>query len=410
MTYAALDGPAETAAGRTSRRLTVVLNAAGVVIVGFFLVRQRLLEQPGWVCVSTFAALLAWLLRSITLGSTSATSILMGSDSGRRSSRWERAGTVAAIVAVVIGSVVAVPTQMLGYVQALVCIATLTSSPRRPLKLGLGLALLSLLIVSLALLANGQVSPNVLVGAGAGLLASVLVAVSRRAYRTSALRQRELLDDRLRLAEEREHAAALAERSRIARDIHDVLAHSLGGLVLQLDAVDALLESGRAEEARSRVVAARGLAASGLDEARRAVDALRDPDDAADLPSALADLVATHRSVGAQATLMGEGTVGAVSPEAAGALRRAAQEALSNARRHAPGVSTTLTLTWSADAATLVAATPLAVSLAAGGPPGSGVGGGRGLTGLRERIESLGGRADWTVRDGCFVVTAEVPR
>lgn len=382
----------------------MVLNAAAVVIVGFFLVRQGVLAQPAWVSVLTAVALLAWLLRSLTLGATSATAILTGSDSTGRSSRWELAGTVAAIVAVVIGSVVAVPTEVLGYLPALVCIGTLTSLPRLPLMLGLGLALLSLLIVSVAVLTNGHVSSSVLLGAGAGLLVSALVGVSRREYRTSALRQREVLDDRLRLAEEREHGAALAERSRIARDIHDVLAHSLGGLVLQLDAVDALLESGKAEEAHTRVAAARALAASGLHEARRAVDALRDPDDAADLPAALAELVATHRSLGAEATLTVDGTAGAVTPEAAGAFRRAAQEALSNARRHAPGVSTALTLTWSTDAATLTATTPLAF----GAPPSS-PGGGRGLAGFRERMEALGGTADWAVRDGAFVLTARIP-
>lgn len=384
----------------------MLLNTAGVVIVGFFLVRQGLLSQPAWVSVLTGVALVAWLLRSLTLGSTSATSIVTGSDSARRGSTWELVGTVAAVVAVVAGSVVAVPTAVLGYVPALVCIGALTSSPRRPLLLGVACAFLSLLIVSLAVVADGHVSPNLLLGAGAGLLVSALVGVSRRAYRSSALRQRELLDDRLRLAEEREHGAALAERSRIARDIHDVLAHSLGGLVLQLDAVDALLESGRADEARARVVAARRLAASGLDEARRAVDALRDPDDAADLPAALADLVATHRSLGAEATLTVEGAAGVLTPEVAGALRRAAQEALSNARRHAPGMPTALTLHSSTDAATLVASTPLVAGLLAS----SSAGGGRGLTGLRERIEALGGSAEWAVRDGSFVVTAEVPR
>jgi signal transduction histidine kinase len=408
VTDAASDGSAETDAGSTSRRFTVVLNTAGVVIVAFFLVRQGLLTRPAWVAVLTAVALLAWLLRAVTLGSTSAASILLGSDSPGRGSRWERVGTVAAIVAVVLGSVVAVPTEVLGYLPALVCIGALTSSPRRPLLLGLGLALASLLIVSIAVLVDGHMSPSALLGAGAGLLVSVLVGISRREYRTSALRQRELLDDRLRLAEERERAAALAERSRIARDIHDVLAHSLGGLVLQLDAVDALLESGKTEEASSRVLAARGLAASGLDEARRAVDALRDPETSADLGAAIAELVATHRSLGAHAELqvVGEpGEPGELCPDAASALRRAAQEALSNARRHAPGSSTTLSLTWSTDAVTLAATTPLAM-----GAPAPGPGGGHGLTGLRERVEALGGRADWAVRDGSFVVTAEAPR
>src|SRR3954451_23714284 len=95
VTEPALYGSTETAA---SRRFSVVLNTAGVVIVTFFLVRQGLLSQPIWVCVLTAVALLAWLLRSLTLGSTSATSILMRSDPAGRGSRWELAGTVAAVV------------------------------------------------------------------------------------------------------------------------------------------------------------------------------------------------------------------------------------------------------------------------------------------------------------------------
>ncbi len=235
-------------------------------------------------------------------------------------------------------------------------------------------------------------------GAFVGLIVAVLVGISRRQSRTGAGRERALLEERAR-------TAALAERSRIARDIHDVLAHSLGGLVLQLDAIDALLDSGKTDDAHARVTAARGLAASGLDEARRAVDALRDPEITADLAGAIEDLVVTHRSLGGAASLRVDGAPGELSADAAGALRRAAQEALSNARRHAPGETTALDLAWTADAATLTASTPLA-----SGAPSSSSGGGRGLAGLRERMDALGGTADWAVRGGDFVVTAWVPR
>jgi signal transduction histidine kinase len=66
-----------------------------------------------------------------------------------------------------------------------------------------------------------------------------------RQYRVVAVHERALLEERLRLEEKRGHTAALAERSRIAREIHDVLARSLGGPGLQLDAIDALVEAGR---------------------------------------------------------------------------------------------------------------------------------------------------------------------
>ena len=98
----------------------------------------------------------------------------------------------------------------------------------------------------------------------------MLVGFSRRQVRIDRRRRR-------REAErEQQRARLLADRSRAARDIHDVLAHSLGGLVLQLDAVEALLEAGRVDEATRRAGDARALAADGLAEARRAVHALRD--------------------------------------------------------------------------------------------------------------------------------------
>jgi signal transduction histidine kinase len=116
-------------------------------------------------------------------------------------------------------------------------------------------------------------------------------------------------------------------------------------------------------------------------------------------------LVITHRSIGATASLATTGEPSPLSDEEAGALRRAAQEVLSNARRHAPGQPTALELDWRPEEVALTATTPLADDL--DGP--SSAGGGRGLAGLRERMEALGGTAQWEVRAGAFVVTAQIP-
>jgi signal transduction histidine kinase len=239
----------------------------------------------------------------------------------------------------------------------------------------------------------------------AALLIAGLLSYSRRQYRTSEQQERLLLAERLAVEQERAENAALAERSRIARDIHDVLAHSLGGLVLQLDAVEALLESGRGEEAAKRVTAARGLAAEGLEEARRAVDALRDPEAAADPAAAIRQLIETHRSLGARAELQVSGEPGPLDAPAAGALRRAAQEVLSNARRYAPGMPTALALDWTPTDVALRATTALAA-----GAPRVSAGGGRGLTGLQERMVALGGTATAGVQGTAFVVEAHLPR
>ncbi|RJQ85960.1 histidine kinase dimerization/phosphoacceptor domain-containing protein [Amycolatopsis panacis] len=70
--------------------------------------------------------------------------------------------------------------------------------------------------------------------------------------------------------------AALLERSRIARELHDVLGHSLTGIAMQLDLADALATKGRSEEANSAVLRARSIAVDSVTQMREAVHALRD--------------------------------------------------------------------------------------------------------------------------------------
>jgi len=365
--------------GSDSRLFGRLLNIAGVIAVSILLILQvPWAHRPAWVAVLAGVALLGWLVRELVPST----------------SRWF---VVTCLVALAAASVVTTSTSVLGYIAGIVCLAALIAAPSWPLAVGLVAAGGSAVIVGVGTLVLAADVPTTL-GAFVGLIVAILVGISRRQARTGVARERALLEERAR-------TAALAERSRIARDIHDVLAHSLGGLVLQLDAVEALLESGKTAEAASRVTAARGLAAEGLDEARRAVDALRDPDAAADLAGAIEQLVATHRSVGASASLSTTGEPSPLSDDAAGALRRAAQEVLSNARRHAPGQPTALELDWRPDEVALTATTPLADDI--DGP--SSAGGGRGLVGLRERMEALGGNAQWEVRAGAFVVTAQVP-
>lgn len=179
-------------------------------------------------------------------------------------------------------------------------------------------------------------------------------------------------------------AAALRERGRIARELHDVLAHSLAGLSVQLQAL-------RAVAARERVGAAvldpldqaATLAREGLAEARAAVGALRDP-----VGLGLDELPALIGRHPGEAALAAEGPAGAVSPDSGHAIYRAVQESLTNAARYAPGSPVTVTLRWSADA--------LAVTVADSGPaPGrdavAGQGTGLGLAGMTERVHQVGG-------------------
>src|SRR6185369_15312097 len=115
------------------------------------------------------------------------------------------------------------------------------------------------------------------------------------------------------------------------------------------------LESGRAAEARDRVQGARKLAVSGLGEARRAVSALHESDEP--VSAVVAALAETHRAIGGQVAVRGDGDRGVLGAAGRIAVRRAVQELLTNARRHAAGAPTTLDLDWDDNVLTITAAT-----------------------------------------------------
>jgi signal transduction histidine kinase len=184
--------------------------------------------------------------------------------------------------------------------------------------------------------------------------------------------------------------------------VHDVLAHSLGALSVQLDAADALLESqADPSGARQYVQHARRFAVEGLAETRTAVQALRDePIQLAEQLTALASTsAATLRVTGAQRRLPSNVEL---------ALYRAAQEALSNAGKHAPGASVTVHLDYGArSTALLVENGPCPEGRAAS--PLRDTGGGFGLRGMRERIELVGGEVSAAAHGSGWAVRATVP-
>ncbi|WP_329290958.1 sensor histidine kinase [Streptomyces sp. NBC_01455] len=210
--------------------------------------------------------------------------------------------------------------------------------------------------------------------------------------------QRLLAQERAARAAEAE-AAALAERGRIAREIHDVLAHSLSAQMVHLEAARLLIERG-ADRATilERVVAARGMAREGLAETRQALSALRG--EMSPVEEFLGELVAT--SDGADVTVTGERRP--MPAEASQAVRRVAQEALTNVRKHAPGAKVDVRLEYGEHEVTLAVRD-------SGGAPGElgAAGAGYGLLGMRERAELLGGSLEAGPDEEGFVVTLKVP-
>src|SRR5581483_3094230 len=148
-------------------------------------------------------------------------------------------------------------------------------------------------------------------GSTAAALGGLVIGISR-VQAIAAGEQRALV--------EVEHARAelLSERNRLAREIHDVLAHTLGAVSVQIEALDAVLDGEDHEQLHGRLQATRGLVVQGLDEARRAVSALRD--DAPPLAAQLQDLCAV-----ADAELLTDGEVHPLTPPASLALFRIAQ-------------------------------------------------------------------------------------
>ncbi|MER8032886.1 sensor histidine kinase [Streptomyces bauhiniae] len=194
-------------------------------------------------------------------------------------------------------------------------------------------------------------------------------------------------------------SAALTERARIAREIHDVLAHSLSAQMVHLEAARLLLERDASrEQVLERVVAARGMARDGLAETRQALSALRG--ELTPLEEFLTDLVSVGD--GGEVTVTGERR--ALPAEASQAVRRVAQEAMTNVRKHAQGAKVRVRLDYSEHQVTLDVRDK-------GGRPGelAASGGGYGLLGMRERAELLGGSLDAGPDEEGFVVTLKVP-
>jgi signal transduction histidine kinase len=200
-------------------------------------------------------------------------------------------------------------------------------------------------------------------------------------------------------AAQTEELATTRERNRVAREIHDGVGHYLTVVKTQLDAAATMLP-GQPERARESILKAARLTGEALDDVRRSVGALRTDAARPPLPEALRELV-THGEPVPLLTI--EGTPRILAPGIEHALFRAAQEGLTNIRKHARASSALVRLDFRTP-------TRIVLELSDNGIGANGARGGFGLQGVRERIEVIGGTVDAANRlEGGFALRVEVP-
>jgi signal transduction histidine kinase len=203
----------------------------------------------------------------------------------------------------------------------------------------------------------------------------------------------------------RQRAAALAERSRLARDLHDVLAHNLSALAVQLEATRLMaINMGAGAKLVGQVASARKLTSIGMLEARRALQMLREGETPG--PASLPDLIAeTAAALSIPITLQVSGVPRAFGGDAKLTVYRVVQEALTNVAKHAGrGARVAVRLVWEPGGVEMSIVDSGGDGVDAGLPSS-----GLGLAGMAERATLIGGRLRAGRVDGGFAVHLWLP-
>lgn len=332
---------------------------------------------------------------------------------------------------------------------------TVTAGARLPLGLSIAVVTETAVAFLAAALASGAPA-EAIIGWAAGFVGMWAFGLTRRAYLFRAVEAEQALEQARRAHDAERQAAALAERARIAREIHDVLAHSLAAVSVNLQAAEGLLEAvpdkgPELAKAIECVERAGALTKEGMAETRRAILALRDDvtgpgyaapgsagapgnptgsgstgsgntgsgntghgpaSSAGETAGGIERLTARLRALadehgGAAVEFTISGTPRPLGPERALAVYRTAQEAITNALKHAPGQPVSLAVHYTAGDTTLLVSNALPPSGSEG--PLAHAGTGYGLTGLRERAELVGGTLSAGPADGEWRVRLQLP-
>lgn len=231
--------------------------------------------------------------------------------------------------------------------------------------------------------------------------------VHRRRVREASLEQRTVLLEEQR--EEHARRAVSEERDRIARELHDVIAHSVSLIIVQAGAAQRLVERDPAGAQRA-LETIRTAGSDALDELRRLLDLMRSPDGVGSTSepqpgvTRLEKLIAQTREAGLRVEYVLDGTQQPLPPGVDLAVYRIVQEALTNVRKHAGPSTARVRIHFSANGVELMVADD------GEGSDHGAKGSGHGLIGMRERVSLYGGTfSSGPRRSGGFEVRARIP-
>lgn len=323
---------------------------------------------------------------------------------------WRRRRPVAAVggaaAGVTLQGVLVEPTTSLAQVATLLVLAFSLGAHETWPRALLGLSASVVAIVSIGVGASESV--GAILSVPIFLVVPFLAGVAVRAARGYAQRL-ERLTEQLELERERSSRLAVAEeRARIARELHDVVAHGVGVMAVQAAGARRIVE-GDPARAREALIAIESTGRSALVELERMLQLMRTPEDEASTDTAprLADLpalAARLRAAGLDLELICEGSAPPAPPALELAVFRILQEALTNAVKHAPGAPVRAALRFEARAI------ELEVVDNGNGHPALAAAGGHGLVGMRERVSLFGGVFEAGAgSEGGFRVYARIP-
>jgi signal transduction histidine kinase len=197
-------------------------------------------------------------------------------------------------------------------------------------------------------------------------------------------------------------AARTQERARIGREIHDSVGHHATLIAVSAAALSASTTDPSSRETAEQI---RGLAKSTIAEMRSALGLIDEAAQRAGSDAEVTALVAGARAAGVAVEVVHDGEPLELGPAVGRAVYRVVQESLTNAVRHAPGAAVRLRYSWQHPLMRLQISNPLPTPV-----PRSSDRGGRGLSGIAERVELVGGQVDAGPSAGAFTVTATFPQ